>query len=539
MAKIAVGIDLGTTYSCIAAYVNGKVEVLSDFDGNRTMPSVVAFTETGEEVGQLAKENVFVEAGCRVYGKISNPLIFFQYLKFISLPDAKRMIGRKFDDPAMQNEKSRWPFKLMNDNNAIKISVLDRLYAPEDISAMVLKKLKENAENKLEKKIRDAVITVPAYFNDSQRQATMKAAAKAELNVLRLISEPSAAALSYGLDKYYQNKRAVLIYDLGGGTFDVSILKIGEGHFRTLSTSGDTHLGGQDFDNRLFDYLVKKFQQDFNVNLMDYQDEADKKRKQKSQRKLHEKCQQAKHKLSDTDQVRISIETFFRDIDYQQVVTRKEFEDLNQDLFQITKKCIKEALDGARLSHDDINDIVLVGGSTKILKIQEMIRDSFKKSEIIKTINVDEAVAVGACLEASKIAKINASSYRVTEVTPFSLGIKTRDEEDIFTKVVDRYSTIPVSKSKIIQTLYDNQTSVHFPVYEGENPHCKDNNYLGEFKIRDVLPLPAGQAKFNVTFSIDSNGILKVTAVDMQNGNEASIDINYGKGRLAGIETRN
>jgi molecular chaperone DnaK (HSP70) len=539
MAKIAVGIDLGTTYSCIAAYVNGKVEVLSDFDGNRTMPSVVAFTETGEEVGQLAKENVFVEAGCRVYGKISNPLIFFQYLKFISLPDAKRMIGRKFDDPAMQNEKSRWPFKLMNDNNAIKISVLDRLYAPEDISAMVLKKLKENAENKLEKKIRDAVITVPAYFNDSQRQATMKAAAKAELNVLRLISEPSAAALSYGLDKYYQNKRTVLIYDLGGGTFDVSILKIGEGHFRTLSTSGDTHLGGQDFDNRLFDYLVKKFQQDFNVNLMDYQDEADKKRKQKSQRKLHEKCQQAKHKLSDTDQVRISIETFFRDIDYQQVVTRKEFEDLNQDLFQITKKCIKEALDGARLSHDDINDIVLVGGSTKILKIQEMIRDSFKKSEIIKTINVDEAVAVGACLEASKIAKINASSYRVTEVTPFSLGIKTRDEEDIFTKVVDRYSTIPVSKSKIIQTLYDNQTSVHFPVYEGENPHCKDNNYLGEFKIRDVLPLPAGQAKFNVTFSIDSNGILKVTAVDMQNGNEASIDINYGKGRLAGIETRN
>jgi molecular chaperone DnaK (HSP70) len=282
---------------------------------------------------------------------------------------------------------------------------------------------------------------------------------------------------------------------------------------------------------------VKKFQQDFNVNLLEYQDEADKKRKQRSQRKLRDKCQEAKHQLSEADQVQIVIDSFYRDIDLRLVVTRKHFVNLNQDLFRITMKCIKEALDGARLSHDDINDIVLVGGSTKIPKIQEMIRDSFKKSEIIKTINVDEAVAVGACLEASKIAKITPENFKVTEVTPFSLGIQCKN--DHFSRVVERYSTIPVSKSEVFVTTEDNQTIVNFAVYEGEYPHCKDNNLLGDFTIRNVPPMPAGQAKFNVTFSIDSNGILKVTAVDKQTRHQKSIEINYGKGRLAGIETRN
>jgi molecular chaperone DnaK (HSP70) len=447
------------------------------------------------------------------------------------------MIGRRFDDPVIQEEKSRWLFKLIDDDNNVKVSVNNQLYAPEDISAMVLKKLKENAEKLLDKNIKDAVITVPAYFNDAQRQATMKAADKAGLNVLRLIHEPSAAALAYGLDKYYKTKRTVLIYDLGGGTFDVSILKIGEGHFQTLSTSGDTHLGGQDFDNRLFDHFVKKVQEDCKENLMEYGGEADKEKKQKSQRKLREKCQQAKHKLSDVEEVKITIESLYKDIDYKLIVTRKEFEDLNQDLFETTRKCIKEALDGAKLSYDDIEDIVLVGGSTKIPKIQQMVRDSFKNSQIIKTINVDEAVAVGACIEASKIAKITPENFRVTEVTPFSLGTSV-GLEDLFSRIIDRYSPVPITNSKIYGTLHDNQTSVKVNVYEGENRCCKDNHFLGEFTIT-VLPLPAGEVKLQYTFAIDANGILKVTAVDKQTGNQKSIDINYGKGRLAGIEKCN
>jgi molecular chaperone DnaK (HSP70) len=442
------------------------------------------------------------------------------------------MIGRRFDDPVIQKEKSRWPFKLIDDDNNLKISILNRLYTAEDISAMVLKKLKESAEKKLEKIIRDAIITVPAYFNDAQRKATMKAADKAGLNVLRLISEPSAAALAYGLDRYYESKRTVLIYDLGGGTFDVSILKIGDGHIRTLSTTGDTHLGGQDFDNRLFDYFVKKFQQDHKVNLMEYGGEADKEKKQKSQRKLREKCQQAKHKLSDVVKVQMQIDDLYKDVDYKLIVTRKEFEDLNQDLFETTRKCIKEALDGAKLSYDDIEDIVLVGGSTKIPKIQEMIRGSFKKSNIIKTINVDEAVAVGACIEASKIAKITPENFQITEVTPLSLGVAV-GIKNFFSRIIDRYSPVPVLKSKVYCTLYDNQTAVKVNVFEGEKHYCKDNNFLGEFTITDVPPLPAGEAKFDVTFAIDANGILKVTAVDKQTGNQKSIDINYGKGRLA------
>jgi heat shock protein 1/8 len=458
-------------------------------------------------------------------------------VKLLYFLDSKRMIGRRFDDAVIQKEKIHWPFKLIDDDNNLKICVNDRAYAPEDISAMILKKLKENAEDTLEKTlVKDAVITVPAYFNDAQRQATLKAADKAGLNVLRLISEPSAAALAYGLDKYYKSKRTVLVYDLGGGTFDVSILKIGEGLFETLSTSGDSHLGGQDFDNRLFDHFVKKFQQDHKVNLLDYQGEADKERKQKSQRKLREKCQQAKHKLSEKQQATLPIESLYRDTNFKLFVTRKEFEDLNQDLFETTRRSIIEALDGARLSYDDIEEVVLVGGSTKIPKIQQMIRDSFKKSKITKTINVDEAVAMGACIQASKIAKIIPENFRVTEVTPFSLGTSVRDEH-LFSKIIDRHSAIPVTKTKIYWTLHNNQTSVLVDVYEGEHQYCKDNHLLGKFTITDVPPLPAGEAKFDVTFEIDENGILKVTAVDKQTGNQKSIDINYRKGTLAGIET--
>jgi molecular chaperone DnaK (HSP70) len=444
------------------------------------------------------------------------------------------MMGRRFDDPVIQNEKFRWAFKLVDDDNNIKIKVIDRLYAPEDISALVLNKLKENGEKKLQQQIKDAVITVPAYFNDGQRQATIKAATKAGLNVLRLISEPSAAALSYGLDKYYKAKRTVLIYDLGGGTFDVSILKIGEGHFQTLSTSGDTQLGGQDFDNRLFDHLMKKFKEDHGIDLILYRDNAEKKRKERSQRKLREKCQQVKHQLSEAAQVQIVIESFYGDIDYQQVVCRKKFEELNQDLFEITYKCIKEALDGARLSPDDINEIVLVGGSTKIPKIQEMIRESFKKSKIVNNINVDECVAIGAALEAAKIAEITPENFTVREVTPFSLGIRS---EDRFSKIIDRFSSIPISKSK---KFYNRKyvTSTKFAVYEGENKLVRRNNFLGEFSLVSK-PLPEGEIQFDVTFEIDLNGILKVTAVDSITKNQKSIQINYGKGRLAGIETSN
>jgi molecular chaperone DnaK (HSP70) len=454
------------------------------------------------------------------------------------------MIGRKFNDPIIQNEKSRWPFNLSGDSNYnfIKIHIDDKLFAPEDISGFVLKKLKTNAEQKLETQITDAVITVPAYFNDSQRHATMKAAARAGLNVLRLISEPSAAALAYGLDKYYQKTRTVLIYDLGGGTFDVSILKIGEGHFKTLSTAGDTHLCGQDFDNRLLDHLIQKFRIDFDVDLNSYSDEADKRRKDKSKRKLRESCQKAKHRLSDADSYQIGIESFYKEIDYIQLVTRQEFENLNDDLFKITEKCVNDALNGANMTHDQIDDVVLVGGSTRIPKIQTMIKGSFKNSTIVKTINVDEAVATGAAIEAAKIAKLTPEDFRVVEVTPFSLGLRTfvstTGEDDYFKKFIKRNTSIPVSVTHGRKTVSDNQTAVCFEIFEGEHHLCKDNNLLGEFTIKGVPPLPRGQAKVDATFAIDGNGILKVTAVDRQTGQEKSIEINYGKGRLAGVETR-
>jgi molecular chaperone DnaK (HSP70) len=536
--KIVAGIDLGTTFSCIAAYVNNKVEVLADYDGNKTVPSIVAFTGKDDiQVGKLAKKNFRVEAGNRVYGEylVASQLPLVHNSKII---DAKRILGRKLEDPEIQSEIPRWPFKLLEVNDTIKISVQDKLYDPEDISALVLKNLKENAEQTLEKPISDAVITVPAYFNNAQRNATMKAAARAGINLLRLISEPSAAALAYGLDKYYREKRTILIFDLGGGTLDVSILEIGEGHFRTLSTSGDTHLGGQDFDNRLFDHLMRKFKHDHEIDLMVYQNEGEKKKKEKAQRKLRDECQQAKHTLSRADHVEVAIEDFYGDIDLIYDLTRQQFENLNVDLFKLVMKCVQEALDGARLLPDNVDEIVLVGGSTRIPKIQEMIRGLFKKSQIVKTINVDECVAVGAALEAAKIAKIIPENFSVTEVTPFSLGIESKFER-VFSKVVDRFTTIPFSKSQKFSTNCDNQTQVKFPVYEGENEFVKDNHFLGIFKIYDVTPMPAGEAKFKVTFKIDLNGILKVSAIDLQTGNQASVEIEYGKGRLAGVETQN
>jgi heat shock protein 1/8 len=455
------------------------------------------------------------------------------------------MIGRKFNDPIVQNEKNRWPFKLIDDDNSIKINIGEKLYAPEDISGFVLKKLKENAQQKLRVPIKDAVITVPAYFNDSQRKATMKAAAKAGLNVLRLISEPSAAALAYGLDKYYRTTKTVLIYDLGGGTFDVSILKIGDGHFQTLSTAGDTHLGGQDFDNRLFDHLIQKFRIDHNVDLNVYNDEADKKRKEKAKRKLKENCQKAKHSLSDSDSYQIGIESFYKEIDYIQMVTRQMFENLNHDLFEITKKCVKDALLGANLTHNQIDETVLVGGSTRIPMIQKMIADFFKNSKLINTINVDEAVAIGAAIEAAKIIKITPENFRVTEVTPFSLGIaiastcifNKRSVEGVFCKVIERNTPIPVKKTSVFSN-QANQTNVTFEIFEGENEYCKDNNLLEKFSIGGIPPMPQSHLKFEVAFTIDENGILKVTAVDKQSGQVKSIAINYGKGRLAGVETR-
>jgi molecular chaperone DnaK (HSP70) len=450
------------------------------------------------------------------------------------------MIGRNFDDPVVQTGKNRWSYKLIDDDNSIKINVEHKLYSPEDISAFVLKELKKNAEEILGKSVEDGVITVPAYFNDRQRQKTMEAAAKAGLNVLRLISEPSAAALAYGLDKHYRESKIVLIYDLGGGTFDVSILKIGEGYFQTLSTSGDSNLGGQDFDGRLFDYLMQKFRGDFNVDLMADGDSFDKRRKDKAKRKLMEKCQEAKHKLSHSDSYKIGIEGLYKDIDYIQLVTRQLFESLNMSLFEITKKCVNDALKEAHLTHNQIDDIVLVGGSTRIPKIRKMIEESFPKSQIIKTMNVDEAVAIGAAIEAARIAKIKPKNFRVTEVTPFSLGLQGYFEgnEDLFEKFIERNTPIPVTRKQMFETSMDNQTAIFFPIFEGENELCKDNNFLGEFSIPGISPLPEGRVKFEVTFAIGRNGILKVSAVDQESGQEKSIEINYGKGRLAGVETR-